>query len=210
MALAYLKRLWLPGRAGGTDVRSADLNNMENGIYLSSAPVVTSLPSTPVDGQECNYLADAANGVMWHLVYRAAEAGSYKWYLTGGAPLFSEATTPNVDENTTNLGYTTLATPGPALTLPLAGDYDVMHVYDGYNSGTSTNAMSYQVGAAAAVDADGGQADFAAANKLANVVTRRRKTGMAAGTLLSARYKVYGGTGNFRNRRMEVLPVRVG
>lgn len=207
MALAYVKKLWLPGRAGGTDVRSADLNNMEAGIYLASAPVVTSLPGSPVDGQEINYLADAANGVLWHFVYNAA-AG--KWLFTGGPPLFSEAGTPGVDENTTNLGYTTLATPGPALTLPLAGDYDVMHVYDGYNSGTSTNAMSYQVGAAAAIDADGGQADFAAANKLANVVTRRRKTGMTAGTLLSARYKVYGGTGNFRNRRMEIYPVRVG
>src|SRR3954451_5923766 len=84
MGAPYTKTAWVEDV---TATSAANFNNMEAGIFLASAPIVTSLPATPVDGQECNYLADATNGVMWHLVYRAADA---KWYYTGGPPLASD------------------------------------------------------------------------------------------------------------------------
>ena len=58
-----------------------------------SLALVTSLPATPTDGQEVYYLADAANGVIWHLRYRAAATGAFKWEFVGGPPLSHEIDT---------------------------------------------------------------------------------------------------------------------
>jgi hypothetical protein len=38
----------------------------------------------PQDGDEVYYAADATNGVIWHLRYRAASSSSYKWEFVGG------------------------------------------------------------------------------------------------------------------------------
>src|SRR5215831_1233030 len=55
----------------------------------SSAPLVTSLPASPVDGQEC-ILCDSLSAptYQWHLKYVAAKA-SNKWICIGGAPAIS-------------------------------------------------------------------------------------------------------------------------
>src|SRR5213080_1814710 len=125
MAQAYTKTTWVPNAPPGV---SADrLNNIETGIFLASAPLVTVLPSTPVDGQECNYLADATNGVVWHLVYRSATG---KWHYTGGPELYGYIFT---EESTTSGAFIDLTTPGPSLTAPLAGTYDLEWNFRGYN-----------------------------------------------------------------------------
>jgi hypothetical protein len=103
-------------------------------------PIVTVLPSAPVDGQECVFLPDPTDatgngGVAWRLKYRQAEPGPYKWYCIGGDELFMEvlglvsttATSP------TDLG-------GPALDVPLAGDYSVHH---GRGQGDSTGGTGW-------------------------------------------------------------------
>jgi hypothetical protein len=46
---------------------------------------VTSLPSTPYDGQEVYLVVDSAKNVLWHMRYYAA--GS-KWEAVSGAPIF--------------------------------------------------------------------------------------------------------------------------
>jgi hypothetical protein len=57
-------------------------------IDLNAAPqLLSSLPSSPYDGQEIYYSADPTNGVIWHLRYRSASAPPYKWELVGGPPL---------------------------------------------------------------------------------------------------------------------------
>ena len=83
---------------------------------------VTSLPVGATDGQEIYYQADAANGIIWHLRYNAGSASAYKWEFVGGSELSSEVIT---QETTTSSVYVALTTPGPSITLPLAGDYDV-------------------------------------------------------------------------------------
>src|SRR4051812_20323941 len=88
-----------------------------------AVPLVTSLPTSPVDGQVIDYLADATNGVVWHLRYRLASASIYKWEYVGGPALVTE-TTPAGDDSTTSTTYVALATP-TTLALPLAGDYDI-------------------------------------------------------------------------------------
>ena len=172
-------------------------------------PLVTSLPTNPVDGQEVYYLADAANGVMWRLRYRAASASIYKWEVIGGAPLYVEITT---QESTASITYVGLTTAGPSIALPLAGDYIVEQGLGGYNNAASAWAdyMSYDIGGTAAADADavtlGSNVSTVGQG---NAARARRKNGLGAVTLTS-KYKVSGGTGTYNNRWMRVTPVRVG
>lgn len=72
--------------------------------------VVTSLPAAPADGQECIFVADATNGVAWHLKYRAASASAYKWEVIGGSWLSAEVVTGEARSATT---YADLTTIGP-------------------------------------------------------------------------------------------------
>lgn len=130
MAQAYTKNAWLPkGTPGAFVVTSARLNAMESGIYLASAPIVTTLPSSPVDGQEVNYLADATNGNVWHLVYRSATG---KWHHTGGPALYAEVA--NGGNGIPSTAYGDLGTAGPSIVLPIAGTYLLEYGYSGYFS----------------------------------------------------------------------------
>jgi hypothetical protein len=87
-------------------------------VQTPNAPLVTSLPSNAIDGQEVRYLADNTNGIIWNLRYRAGSSSAHKWEFIGGHPLLAYDST---QYNTTN---TTLTRPGSSqITLPLAGDY---------------------------------------------------------------------------------------
>lgn len=79
---------------------------------------VTTLPGTPYDGQEIYYVADNANGVIWHLRYNAV---STKWERVGGAPLGSGPS------GSTSVSTTTLTalSGGPSFTIPVSGTYEV-------------------------------------------------------------------------------------
>jgi len=170
-------------------------------------PLVTSLPTNPVDGQECYYLADATNGIIFYLRYRAAAPGSYKWEFVGGSPLYAEVLT---NESTGSATYTALATAGPAIALPLAGDYIVELGYNGNNMAAQRTYMSYDIGATGAVDADCAMTyGNANASMEATVARARRKNGLGAVTL-TAKYRMSASTGWFQNRWMKAIPVRVG
>lgn len=112
-------------------------------IEAQRAPFVTALPTTGpgggalVDGQECYYLADAANGVVWHLKYQkfladgvTANPSPYKWVCLAPAALNVGPLMQNTGGETFNNGAGYLATSnqgnsGPNVAIPLAGDYDV-------------------------------------------------------------------------------------
>jgi len=175
-------------------------------------PLLTALPVTPVDGQEIYFLADATNGIIWHLRYRASSSSAYKWEVIGGPPLFSEVTV--AAEGTASTTYTNLTTIGPTVTLPLAGDYDVEIGARCAPAVVDQSAlMSYAIGATAAVDADALQSYRSSAwtTSLTSSSRPRRKTGLAATTAIQAKYRQSGGAaGQFNDRWMRVTPVRVG
>ena len=91
---------------------------------VPTIPTVSTLPSSPIDGQEVYYqsAAMATSGNILHLRYRAAASGSYKWEFLGGPPLYGN----NENDNSIASGTAWNDLSGPTITIPLAGDYQVM------------------------------------------------------------------------------------
>lgn len=172
-------------------------------------PRVTSLPVGPADQQECVYVADATNGVLWHLKYNAGSASAYKWEFMGGAAMRAEVLT---DQAASGTGYVDLATVGPQLVLPLGGDYAIHAGSMGYstvNAGQNLKT-ALKVGAAATVDADAFSNTGAASGQLGIGSSRLyRKLALAASVTISLQYFVASGP-HYQNRWLEACPVRVG
>jgi hypothetical protein len=177
--------------------------------FVVSPQLVTSLPPSPIDGQEVYFLADATNGVVWHLRYRAAAAGSYKWEFVGGSPLIHQIDT---DEGGTTTAYADFATVGPQLTTPLAGDYVAEYGALSYQTVASVdNYYTPKLGGAATNDVDTALATFTGTSKLVVHQRTRRFNALAASTLIKMQFKMSAGNaGSFRNRWLTITPVRVG
>lgn len=178
--------------------------------YALAGPIVTSLPSTGSrDGDTIRYRATAAAttspfDVIWTLVYDSA---SGYWFPVGSPPLFKEVDSSG-GETTTSTSYVNLATTGPALTLPLAGDY--MFAY-GCESLTNTNASA----ALMSPDFGGGATNLdevavqGAASTVASQSRNRAKT-ITAGQTVTLKYAVTGAaTATFLFRWLNVQPLRV-
>lgn len=125
---------WFQNAKAG-DVRVLDLNRVAEFVYdggwweeidtsgvAPAVPLVTALPASPKDGDVIDFLADAANGVVWRFRYRADADPALPWEFIGGASLF------DVFETGEAIGWAypamgAAATPRPAVTVPLFGDY---------------------------------------------------------------------------------------
>jgi hypothetical protein len=180
-------------------------------VQTPNAPLVTSLPSNAIDGQEVRYLADNTNGIIWNLRYRAGSPSSYKWEFIGGSPLFASYRMGETPDATTSSSYVDLG--GPSLTAPLAGDYDVI-ITGNYYAGAATGAalMSANFGGATTLDDDG--ILFAQAAQYSHQESRkkiRKLNTITSGMIVGTRYRTYSGStqSNFRRRTIELIPIRV-
>lgn len=145
---------------------------------------------------------------MWTFKYRSA-ATTYKWEFIGGPPLEAEVTT---DESTTSTSYAALATAGPSVTAPLAGDYIVATSSRQYNATAAASDLhSFDIAASGAADADAAFTSQNAASGAAAVygIRRIKKTALAASTGLVSKYRVSAGTGFFSHRTISITPIRV-
>jgi len=185
---------------------TADLERIKAWSRLIQTTYETALPALPYDGQEIYYAASPGSGVIWHLRYRAAASGSYKWDVLGGPPLISSVA---ADEGTTSATYTSTGFTALTVVLPLAGDYLIEMGSRSYNSGAGINYMSYDIGGTGAVDGDSIQWGFTAGGQGTPGSRSLLKAGLAASTL-TAKYKVSAGTGNFAERWIKATPVRLG
>lgn len=172
--------------------------------------VVTKLPVRPPDGYEVYLEVDAAGAYSgphtWHLRYHAGDASASKWRPVGAqVPLFFEVPT---QENTTSTGFTDLATVGPVVITPLAGDYFVL-----------VNCRLTTAGGAGYAEAGLSVAGAAATGILINGPTASHETttarlvrvlGAPAGTALKLQYKTSAFTGFFMHRAIAVAPIRLG
>ena len=107
-------------------------------------PVVTSLPGSPYDGQRIYFLADAANGIVWHLRYRASSPNPQKWESLGGSALYAAQTAAS-SQITANVATSTPMTGSPSLTIPLAGAYDLLMDGDIYYNGPGSAQVDGRV-----------------------------------------------------------------
>jgi len=197
-----------PGNtASGVEVMD-NFNAVNAGVFMAT---VTSLPSSPVNGQDAYYLADATNGIVWHFKYRSASASASKWEFVGGAPLHNAVAAAEG----AGTSYAALTTPGPAVTLALAGDYWVELGATATQDAAGQAVMSFDIGATPAVDGNSLTIVAFARTDVApgpdrNRRSRVRLTGVAAGTTLTAKYKrVTSTTATFSDRLMVVTPIRV-
>lgn len=176
------------------------------------APVrVTALPAGAVDGQEVYYVADATNGVLWHLRYNAGSGSAYKWEYVGGPPLTAEVATI---QTTNSNAYADLATVGPQLTLPLTGDYDFAFGAKVEGQVQNRARISPKLGASAAADSSSatiGVGNPAGQGQGSSISRHLRLTGRPAAEAVRLQYRVDigGNTADFEFRWLRVTPVRV-
>jgi len=191
----------------------------------------TSLPGSPVDGQEIYYAADATNGVIWHLRYRSG-GGTYKWEFVGGSPLYqtgldrsvtNQTAFATVGQNASTTG--SLPTDPISVTLPLAGEYLVEQNATLFVAvGTAARFValsaaitnSSDIVQTAASDSNGpaiesGGFSSPSGNMAAAVYQRHIYTVTTAGWKLWEQFRTGGNyTGQAWRRRFSVTPVRVG
>jgi len=175
-------------------------------------PLLTALPSSPFDGQQI-ILTDSltAPTFTWLLRYVAAKA-SNKWVFIGGAPAVTEVLTSEALAGSANT-YNAPPTAGPNWTIPVSGDYLVAtsHHFTAV-SGAGKGYMSYDIGATGAVDADASSAFSSSPGDTMMTYRERRKTGLVAGTVLTAKYKQGGNNtgGTISTRAIIARPIAVG
>src|SRR5215831_13247400 len=155
-----------------------DIKALALALDGASAPLVTALPASPGDGQEV-ILVDSTTAPTWawRLRYAAGIGDANKWIYVGGTPMFNEVTTA---ESTGSTAYIALATAGPTLTVPRAGDYMLALGFTmSLNTLGPANAyMSYDIGATAAVDADNIGSLGTGGVMGASVARERKKAGL--------------------------------
>lgn len=169
-------------------------------------PLVSTLPLTPVDGDEVIFQdAGWTDGAAWHLRYNAGSASPYKWEFIGGSDRYVNVLTAETRGGTP---YAAIATPVEIVLPGVTGDYEVSHG-SVITPNTSVARQSVKLGAAAATDNEsiqnGNTASVSASGSF-------RALGLAAGAKLALVYSNNDGTGNatFSRRWLRVRPVRVG
>lgn len=211
-----LARVSVP--ASDTTISNAQITDYRPraGLYGALAvPTVTALPTQPYDGQVVDYLADATNGVIWRLKYRAASASAYKWEFVGGSGLFAESTGQDALLSSTSYADWTGA---PSLTAPLGGEY--LAEWRGQGSNTVATSVTYyalKIGSAATSNNDAFVFQPAGNDYIgAGPGARRRVKEIAAGEVVKLQYKVNTGNASLgetlTNQQAEILltPRRVG
>lgn len=174
----------------------------------------TSLPASPVDGQEA-VLVDSltAPTYQWRFRYNAGSSSAYKWEFIGGTPITVGSGT-TLDNLTADGTWQYGATP-ILVDVPRAGDYDFACGANVYGS-VATSALGFGPGIGAANTqpvAPNIAACYAIpAGSSAQMNLVGTALGLAAGSagrIILWANATGGGTGGFRWKRLMVTPRRV-
>lgn len=174
---------------------------------------VTSLPSSPVDGQTVVYAADATNGVMWTLRYRAASSSSYKWESVSSTPIYVDSLAEVGNTVLTDNVWSDISS-AVSLTIPLSGEYIVESTSSIYSGTAVYVRFGIRNDATDPVATSNDASTLLSATAWANVSQRRVMT-ITANKVIKVRYLFTnsggtGGTGYRRNTSLYARPVRVG
>jgi hypothetical protein len=172
----------------------------------------TSLPGSPSDGQATIYTDSlTAPTYHWLLIY---EASTSKWMYAGGTPMSHHVVTSEAPGSSGS--WVDLATAGPTLTTPLAGDWIASFGARISQGGVAnqTNLIGIKVGAAAVGNAQTGgltaqNTGFGAAS-VYGPAGDTALAGVAASTVIKVQYNSSGNTSSaFANRYLHLTPVKV-
>jgi hypothetical protein len=168
---------------------------------------------SPIDGDEVYFIADATNGVIWHLRYNAGSSSAYKWEFLGGSPLFASA----VPGGTGTLWSTGTVVVPATVVIPRAGDYDfeVTATILANNQGGTTEyaQLGLATGGTTLVNAPGGGGSFTSpqSGTFSSLATEGLATGIAASATAGAGLYKNGGAGswNYVSVQTKVRPRRI-
>jgi hypothetical protein len=180
----------LPARAGGS---------VANGIG-------TSLPASPVSGQEFTLVDSVASPTYrWSFMYNGSSASAYKWEFIGGSDLVAVV---NTSEGTATNSPTDLATVGPSITVPRAGDYNVLFGCTATNN-TGNNAVCRITPSSGSV-IGGPLEPFTNVNgRKSTLAGADQVQGISASGTIKIQYYAGAGTATFSERWIIVTPLRV-
>jgi hypothetical protein len=178
------------------------------GTFLqSTASYGTTLPGSPVDGQEAILVDSTTNPTyQWRFRYNTGSSSAYKWECVGGVPARVSVVT---DESmATSSAWVDLATVGPSFVVPRAGDYDVLFGSDCY---VNTTTGQLFIGPAIAAGTPGTNIGFVASTSQQNLGwSEFRMIGLSASNEIRLRYFQSSAlTAHWVARRIGVIPVRV-
>jgi microcystin-dependent protein len=195
------------GPAGATGPVGATGPAGPTGPTGTPTPRVTALPGSPFDGQEIAYVANAVQGIVWHLKYNPGSASPYKWEFLGGGSLYHNVPT---DQGRVGGGAAgDLATIGPTLSPPLAGDYEYVASMSTYI--TSSIGFTYFVlTATSAVAEDLASFTHSGINQSSTVALNGKLLAHPAGGEVRMQYYSQVSNGQFRFRKLSIRPIRVG
>lgn len=183
---------------------------LQNQSTTAQPALVTALPSNPVDGQVVYFLADAINGVIWHLRYRAGSGSAYKWEYLGGSSLEVEDA---VSYASPSSGAYAEAGTTMRITAQLSGEYFVEHQAGmvGTLAGNGLyDDVSISQPSTVAADTWAAIQHVAAANHRYNVIKKRKIT-VAAGGVVTLQHKTGASSGiSVEKRVLSLTPIRVG
>jgi hypothetical protein len=157
--------------------------------YALPYPEATDPADVPTDMRELAERVEAVIPVKGTAVGQIAVWDGSKWVARAG-PVFASVE-PN--EQITTGSYGDLATPGPSVTLPEAGDYIISWgcLLSGVPGNAWGSGVAVKFGAAVAVDADAINASGIASPGAAQgwtLARRRRYNALAAGLILKLQY----------------------
>lgn len=184
-------------------------------------PVVTSLPSSPVEGQEVYLLVDQPDAssayggpYVWHVKYRSANLSAYKWNVVAATPLRHEAV-EYAAYSSSSWGDLP-AVDACQITAPIGGDYVLEYgatiecqVPNANGGGSGMVSPKIGAGSAGTYYAVHTAVDMGEA---ASVWRSSFYSTIPAGTVCKLQYRAIltGGYFNFGYRMLHMRPVRVG
>lgn len=171
----------------------------------------TQLPTEGLyEGMAILFVADAAKGKLWRLRYSPTLSASLPWLYEGGHALYDQVTASQGTPGPTHTTYADLATVGPQVTAPLAGDYAARLSMNAHNANANEACyMAAKIGAAAAADAN---AALTAGTDDDSAFASLELSIPSPATVVKCMYRsgAGGAQATFQRRCIELTPIRVG
>jgi len=209
--MAYTATTWVEGvtTLGPTNMNKieTELVYLDTRIPAAALGYATTLPGSPVDGQEAILVDSTTNPTFqWRFRFNNGNSTAYKWELVGGVSAEAAVAT---DES---LGATTGAwldatTVGPSITVARAGIYRYDAVAFASTAGGPVGA-AFGVAIGAGTPASYSGLTSGGANLYGGGATSGTIT-LAAGNEARLRYIQQGGSTHVATRVLHLIPVRV-